>query len=123
VKFFGNPDRAGHARAAAHTDGRVHPTEADIRAAYDQGRREERRRHRSHPILGLAVAVLAIVGAALLGLAAMTGSFSNGGHVADRQLAEAANQAAPAVRNAADAAGQAVHEAGSDIRSRTDQAG
>ena len=77
------------------------PTAADLKAAYERGRREERARHKSHPIFGLAVALVAILGAGMLFLAAREGSFSNGGAVVDRQLASAAGEAQASARHAA----------------------
>lgn len=105
MKFFGAPDRPGARGVDAD---RAHPTQSDIKAAYDQGRRDQRRRRRSHPLMMLTLMVLAVVGAAVLGLAVWTGSFGRGGQVADRELAEAAQQAAPAVRDAAASATDAV---------------
>ena len=76
------------------------PTEADIEKAYDKGRRDERARHRSHPILGLMVAVVALVGGAVLFLAAREGSFADGGRVMDAQIAQASDQAKVATQDA-----------------------
>jgi hypothetical protein len=72
---------------------RVGPSEADVEAAYDKGRRDERRRHHSHPILTLVVAVIALVGGTMIYLAAREGSFAQGGKVMDHQLAQASQNA------------------------------
>ncbi len=55
----------------------------DRRDAFEEGvrigRTQERARHRGHPLVKLAVVVIAIAGAAVLALAAREGSFSRGG--------------------------------------------
>ena len=79
------------------------PAAADLKAAYERGRREERARHKSHPVFGLAVALVAVLGAGMLFLAAREGSFSNGGAVVDRQLASAAGEAQASAQHAAGA--------------------
>ena len=45
-------------------------TETDVKAAYERGRRDERGRRRTHPILGLIVFVIALIGAGMIYLAA-----------------------------------------------------
>ena len=85
----------------AHGVQPAHLTERDVRAAYDQGRREERKRHKSHPILGLLVAVVAVVGGLMLFLAAREGSFSQAGAVADRKIEQARAEGPDAIRDVA----------------------
>ncbi len=68
-------------------------TEADLKTAYERGRRDERARHKSHPFLAMSVAVVALVGAGMIFLAAREGSFSRGGEVVDLKLASAADSA------------------------------
>ena len=89
----------------------VGPTAAEVKAAYDKGRRDERARHKSHPIFGLAVALVAILGAGMLFLAAREGSFSNGGAVVDRQLASAAGEAQASAQHAAGAVSDSAQHA------------
>ncbi|MGZ8362273.1 MAG: hypothetical protein ACXW3D_00305 [Caulobacteraceae bacterium] len=91
------------------------PTEHDVRAAYERGRKEERRRHKSHPILGLLVFAIAMVGGVMLFLAAREGSFSGAGRVADQQIAEARVEAPAAIRDTA--AGARADAGDVDIRS------
>jgi hypothetical protein len=55
--------------------------------------------------------VLAAIGIIVVALAAVNGSFSGAGTVVDRNLATAATQAEPVVRDAASQAGQAVKNA------------
>jgi hypothetical protein len=80
---------------------------ADVRAAFEKGKREgqlaERRRHHSHPILAAVVGLAALIGAGALALSAHEGSFSGGGQVVDRNLSAAAFQAGQAVQNAGSA--------------------
>jgi hypothetical protein len=84
---------------------------ADLRAAYERGRRDERAGRKRHPLLMALTFAAAAVGAALLALAAVQGSFSSAGGVVDQQLTTAADRAGPAVRHAADNAGQTLHDA------------
>jgi len=55
--------------------------QADLRAAYNRGRMDERRNRRHHPIIALVVVVLALVGGWMVYLAAREGSFSSAGQV------------------------------------------
>jgi hypothetical protein len=117
MKFFGYRSRSD-AVAAEHSH--EHPTQGDIKEAYDRGRRDERSRHRRSPLLTLAVVAVALVGAILIGLAVREGSFSRAGQVADQQLGVAADQASVASRDAAAATGEAVRDAGDTLRNRND---
>lgn len=78
------------------------PQEGELLAAYERGRRDERARNRGkrHPILTIAVALVALVGGAALVLAAINGGFGPGGQVLDTQIAQATDQAVPAVQGA-----------------------
>ncbi len=67
--------------------------EAEIRKAYERGRRDERSRHKSHPVLAVLVFMVALAGAGMMYLAAREGSFSRGGEVVDLKLASAADGA------------------------------
>ena len=96
---------------------------ADLRQAYERGRRDERAARKRHPFLMTITVVMALVGAVLLAMAAANGSFTDAGRVVDRQLNLAASQAAPAVNQAASAAGENLREAGQSARARVDRAG
>ena len=85
-------------------------TRAEVDAAYDKGRRDERARHRSHPILGLLVAIVALVGGAMLFLAVREGSFTEGGRVMDAQIAAASGQAQVASQDVAQTARARLHQ-------------
>ena len=92
---------------------------ADLREAYERGRRDERSMRRRHPVLMTFTFIAAAVGLALMALAAFNGSFTQAGGVVDKNLAVAANRAEPAVRDAAASAGEAVRDAGRSDDERT----
>jgi hypothetical protein len=93
-------------------------TEAEVRDAYKRGRKDERARHKSHPILTLIIFLVALVGGVMLFLAAREGSFSRAGQVADQQLAVAATEGPGVVRDAA----ANVADAARDARTENDGA-
>lgn len=76
-------------------------SESEVRHAYEKGRADERKRHKSHPVLGLLVFAVAIVGGLMLFLAVREGSFSRAGAVADQKIAEAKVEGPGAVRDVA----------------------
>jgi hypothetical protein len=96
---------------------------ADLREAYERGRRDERAGRKRRPLVMGATFLLALVGLVLLAIAAVTGSFTRAGGVVDQQLNLAADHAAPAVRQAAGEAGRNLRQAGESARSRTENAG
>lgn len=85
-------------------------SDAAIKAAYERGRRDERAARKRSPLLALAVVSAALVGGASLVLAAKEGSFQQGGAVMDASVTTAAREAGPALRQAADGAGQGLQE-------------
>jgi hypothetical protein len=99
-------------------DGDVRETvvlsDKDLREAYDRGRRDEAVRHKRNWLLTLVTALLALVGALVLVLAALNGSFQRGGAVIDRQLSIAVEQAEPTIRNAAGEVGDEIRDARAD---------
>ncbi len=94
---------------------------ADLREAYERGRRDERATKRRHPIFMTFLFTRAAVGLTLMVLAAINGSFTRAGAVADQTLAIAANRAEPAVRDAAADAGQSLRDAGQSVKDKADQ--
>jgi len=94
--------------------------QADIREAYERGRKDERASRRRHPIAMTLTIVAAIVGVVLLALAAINGSFAGGGSVADQNLNAAVNKAEPQVRDAASQAGQSLRDAGAAAKAKAD---
>ena len=94
-------------------------TEGDVERAYERGRLDERRRHRSHPILAGLLILAAVVGVGTVYLAAHEGSFSRGGALVDQKLANAADKTQVATQDAAVAtvnAGEKVQTAGETLR-------
>jgi hypothetical protein len=94
-------------------------TRTDLEHAYDRGRRDERKRHHSHPILGLIIAAAAILGAGAVYLGFHEGSFSRAGQVVDSNLAVAADRTQVASQTAAQKvadAGSAAQQAGQNLR-------
>jgi hypothetical protein len=92
---------------------------ADVRRAYDLGRADERKRHHSHPILGLIIAAAAVVGCGAVYLGFHEGSFSRAGQVVDENLAVAADHGQGASQVAAQKvadAGVAAQQAGQNLR-------
>lgn len=96
---------------------------ADLREAYERGRRDERATRKRHPILMTLTFALAAVGLVLLVMAALNGSFMRAGDIVDGQLNIAADRAAPAVSQAATDAGENLREVGQAARSRVETAG
>jgi hypothetical protein len=66
---------------------------ADVREAYERGRKDERASRRRHPVFMTLTFIAAICGVILLALAAVNGSFAGGGSVADETLSAALNRA------------------------------
>ncbi|HEY2751666.1 hypothetical protein [Phenylobacterium sp.] len=102
----------------------VDEARADVREAYERGRKDERASRKRHPFLMTVTFVAAICGVALLALAAVNGSFASGGQVVDQNLSLAADRAGPQVRQAAGQAGQSLRSAGRLAKPKaTDSAG
>lgn len=95
---------------------------ADIREAYERGRKDERASRKRRPILMTFTFIAAAVGVVLMALAAYNGSFGRAGGVVDNNLAVAATQVEPVVRDVASDAGQSLREAGASITDRTAEA-
>jgi hypothetical protein len=115
ARFDGN-DRTAALSRAEQLD--MKEVQADVREAYERGRKDERASRRRHPIFMTLMFVAAICGIALLALAAINGSFSVGGQVADRKLNAAVNNAEPQVRDAADQAGKSLRDAGAAAKAK-----
>lgn len=94
------------------------PDPAELQAAYERGRRDERRGRRRHPVLMTLTFAAAAVGTIVLVMAAMQGSFREGGARVDRNLEIAADRATPVVKGAVADAGQAVQDAGRDLKAK-----
>nr|MEA2799384.1 hypothetical protein [Phenylobacterium sp.] len=96
----------------------VKEARADLREAYERGRRDERASRKRHPIFMTFTFIAAICGVVLLALAAVNGSFTRGGDVADQNLQAAVNKAEPQVRGAATQAGQSLRDAGEAAKAK-----
>jgi hypothetical protein len=96
---------------------------ADLREAYERGRRDERGQRKRHPMLMTVTFLLAVVGVVMLAMAAVNGSFMRGGGVVDQQLNVVADRAAPAVNDAAASAGEGLREAGQSAKARAEKVG
>jgi hypothetical protein len=93
---------------------------ADLREAYERGRRDERDRRRRHPIGMTLTFAFALVGLVVLVLAAIHGSFAGAGESIDRGL----TIARPAASQAAATAGAQIRDATDAARSKaSDSAG
>ncbi|HEX2817118.1 MAG TPA: hypothetical protein VHN39_12020 [Phenylobacterium sp.] len=103
-------DRTASLNRAEQFD--LREVQADVREAYERGRKDERASRRRHPVMMTLTFAAAACGVALLALAAINGSFAGGGSVADQNLNAAVNRAEPQVRDAASQAGQSLRDAG-----------
>ena len=96
---------------------------ADLREAYERGRKDERAARKRHPVLMTLTFAAAAVGAVILTLAAINGSFTSAGGVVDQNLRIAAARAEPQVRDAAAQAGQSLKDAGATVKAKAAGAG
>ena len=92
---------------------------ADLREAYERGRRDERSARQRHPVGMTILVIAAVVGVVLLALAAANGSFTRAGGVVDKNLSTAVTQAEPQVRDAASQAGQSIKDAVQSLKDKT----
>ncbi|NBB14053.1 hypothetical protein GVN21_01635 [Caulobacter sp. SLTY] len=86
---------------AVHDAGHHGHSDAELKAAYERGRREERARHKRSPFMALALVAVALIGGTSLALAAYKGSFSEGGALMDRGVSSAAREAVPTLKKGA----------------------
>ena len=77
-----------------------------------------RRRHGGFGLVGVAVTLVAVLGALWLALAAREGSFAGGGNVVDQKIAEVTLPAKAAASQAVDRTGQVVQNAGQAIENQ-----
>ncbi len=90
-------------------------TADDLRAAYERGRQDARAERRRHPMGMTFLFIAAALGIGIAAYAAFEGSFGHGGTRLDSDLAVAADNAKPMVRDAAREAGQTIRDAGQSI--------
>jgi hypothetical protein len=91
---------------------------ADIDAAYDRGRRDERARRRGSPLLAFLLLILAVAAGLMIYLAVRQGSFAAAGAVIDNALSSTAQRATAPVTRAADTTGSALVNAGQSLKER-----
>jgi hypothetical protein len=84
----------------------------------DERRPERTRRRRGFGMIGLAVTLVAVLGALWLVLAAREGSFAAGGALVDQKLAEVTSPARVAATQAVDRTGAAVQSAGQALETQ-----
>ena len=90
-----------------------------LRAERDQLLRREATRRRSRaPVLGLMVALIAVIGVVWMVLAFREGSFAAGGAVVDAKIAQVSQPARQAAENAAQRSGEAVEKAGQSLEAQ-----
>jgi hypothetical protein len=112
----------GRADGVANVDGRGLVSDGNdvaIRRAYDRGRRDERARHprrRGSPVLTTVLFLAACAGAFVIYLGISQGSFTGGGQAIDQNIANAKAQAAQAGRNVANKTGDALENAGQNLK-------
>ncbi len=94
-------------------------SKAELREAYQRGRRDERARRRRSTLIMLSLSVAALAGAGMLAVSVWQGSFSGGGAVVDQQIAYAADTAQPKLRAAAGDARKVLVRAGDEAKSKT----
>jgi hypothetical protein len=126
-------DTGGHPlNAATGTHGSSHPTstaapagavtakelQRELHDAYERGKRDQRAASKNNPILTILVVLLAILGVTLAVLAAMNGSFREGGARFDRMLGGLGGEAREVGVQAQDAAGEAAQDAGAALQER-----
>ncbi|HEY5071019.1 MAG TPA: hypothetical protein VII63_03210 [Caulobacteraceae bacterium] len=104
----GRLDERQRAEKSGETAG---ATRADVDAAYDRGRRDERSRRRGSPFLTFLLVVLAVAAAAMVFLAVRLGSFAAAGAVVDTVIRTP-------FHGAADKAGSALQNAGRSLKDR-----
>jgi hypothetical protein len=114
MAFWSFANRPAPGQAAAVVDPATY--DADLKRAYEHGRRDERARRHGFGPLSFIVLLVAILGVVLLVFAFREGSFSAGGAVVDNKLGQAASPATTALDNAASTTGQAMENAGQNLK-------
>jgi hypothetical protein len=108
------------ARKDVNERGLLQDRDTAVRRAYDRGRRDERAarhpRRRGSPVLTTVLVLAAAAGAFVVYLGVSQGSFSRGGQVVDQNLNSASSTASGAVQNTVNRAGDALENAGQQLK-------
>ena len=130
------PDNPHTTHPTTAGDGSVHhvtnthtPSAVDARVAeqirkdaYKAGVADERARHKRNPLLTILIALLAVVGLAVVALAIWRGSFSEAGRDLDSATQDVAEDARGVGREVVDETGEGLQDAGRTIEQRGEQA-
>ena len=112
------PDTDGTAALNRSLDLDREELRTDLREAYERGRKDERSARKRHPVAMTLTFAAAAVGAVVLALAAVNGSFSSAGGVVDQNLDVAVKRAEPQVKDAAAQAGESLKDAGNSVKAK-----
>ena len=118
-----NPDgtHATHVTTPGGVDAR---TAEQIRQdAYRAGVADERARHKRNPLLSILIALLAVLGIAVVALAIWRGSFTGAGRTLDSATQDVAEDAKQVGAEVVDEAGEGMQDAGRTIERRGENAG
>jgi hypothetical protein len=90
--------------------------------AYKAGVADEKARHKRNPLLTILIALLAVLGVAVVVLAVTRGSFTGAGRTLDAATQDVAEDAREVGREVADETGEGLQDAGRTIEERGEQA-
>ena len=113
----------GHIEDSAYREGRLDEkvrtdrvSDSVAKDAYSRGRRDERVRRRGSPLLTFLVLIVVAIGAVMIYLAIQQRSFAGAGTVVDQKISKAADTVQAPIRGAADKAGDALQNAGANLK-------
>jgi hypothetical protein len=92
------------------------PLKAEIDAAYERGRQDERARRRGSPVIAILVVIVALMGGGMIYLAIRDGSFGAAGAQVDHTLSSGVDQVQAPIKGAAAKTGDALQAAGKNLK-------